>query len=584
MPLRTNMVTLRLRRVLIAGLLVAAVVPAVRWARRRRPEPARAPAPAAYWVVDDSVALRGDASPQADSAVWDGRTVRLAGMRNEVVAWQLAARPAAFVEAATAAVAPLKDGRGNRLPAAGHLALFQAWLLPVAQPSQVADGQPLAGSLGPGDYPCQLIPLPRDRPFQLPAGEVSSLWFDYWIPPTAVPGLYRGSLVLRLGAEGEIRFDLELRVHALTMPAEIHYRNWFRLDPHQLVGYFEETGPFAEALVTRAARLAAEHRANALPALRLEPPEQTFDQWFPTQAGLLRTSLEDAGPHGTAPPPVVPLELPLALAPLEAETVARELVRGLRREGLLDRAVVLAEQFPEEPLSAAEVRYQGRRLRQMAGDSLPLLADIALDLDSDPSLLEEVGIVCANDLTPEERAVLTRLGRRWWVRDGGLGVEPLLDQPLLGIVAWGAEAWRRKIDGHWIWNIAYWRQSEQGVDLPTDLYHDPLTVNDAAPFESDESSYRAGWARRLNGDGVWIYPGPRRRAKVLTPSLRLKAFRRAAQDYEYLWLLRQAGRGQAADAFAERLSPAPGQWEADAKVWQATRQEMAELLLKGKRP
>ena len=67
-----------------------------------------------------------------------------------------------------------------------------------------------------------------------------------------------------------------------------------------------------------------------------------------------------------------------------------------------------------------------------------------------------------------------------------------------------------------------------------------------APLTFDEARQRAGQRRKgdiLQNDGaVFFYPGvdvglPGQ----CVPSLRLKDFRRGTQDFEYLYLLRQAG-------------------------------------------
>jgi hypothetical protein len=93
----------------------------------------------------------------------------------------------------------------------------------------------------------------------------------------------------------------------------------------------------------------------------------------------------------------------------------------------------------------------------------------------------------------------------------------------------------------------------------------------------------------LHGDASLVYladalgvPG-----RVL-PSIRLKNLRRGAEDYEYLWLLRQAGQGQLAEAYAYSLVPRAlddrlvenmaGAWHHDPSAWERVRREMGLVL------
>jgi len=143
----------------------------------------------------------------------------------------------------------------------------------------------------------------------------------------------------------------------------------------------------------------------------------------------------------------------------------------------------------------------------------------------------------------------------------------------------GARAWRYGLDGWFMWDATYWRQKHYDLKQATDLYADPLTFDETKRVRDDGTPYPADWALRLNGDGVLLYPGDPVGVPGPVACLRMKAFRRGAQDYEYLWLLRQQGHGQAADAFSRRLSLGRGEYEANPDVWQQIRAEMADLLV-----
>ena len=80
-----------------------------------------------------------------------------------------------------------------------------------------------------------------------------------------------------------------------------------------------------------------------------------------------------------------------------------------------------------------------------------------------------------------------------------------------------------------------------------------------------------GGKQVLNGDALLIYPGDFLGLDGPVPCIRLKALRRASQDYEYIWLLSQrTGDARAADeivdsvllrAMHEALKPGQDYWK-----------------------
>jgi hypothetical protein len=102
---------------------------------------------------------------------------------------------------------------------------------------------------------------------------------------------------------------------------------------------------------------------------------------------------------------------------------------------------------------------------------------------------------------------------------------------------WGTIDWRYKLSGSFWW----------AMDLSD--AKEPLTV----PVYSRRDS--------RFGNGVLFYSGARL-PDIGIPaidgpvgSLRMKAYRRGLQDYEYCWLLAQKGKGAVADALIQKLIP-----------------------------
>ena len=101
-----------------------------------------------------------------------------------------------------------------------------------------------------------------------------------------------------------------------------------------------------------------------------------------------------------------------------------------------------------------------------------------------------------------------------------------------------------------------------------------------------------GGYREYNGSGLLILPGLLADMKgIPLPTVRLKAQRRGMQDYEYFWLLREAGKGKVADALVDSVVLVkpfggpnyrnPNIWKHNPEVWDEVRIKAGELLHAG---
>ncbi len=228
-----NPMVRRFRAILIVLLLGATAGLVVRLrGRSLSAPPAASTAPAALWVVDDGVRLRGDAAPTTSNAIWDGAAIRLRGLRNEVVAWQVAMRSPGGEAGVRVAVAPLLSEAGRGITGR-HIELFQEHWLEVTAGSQDGAEKPVAKRMGLGWFPCQLLPLQAGEVIDGPAGRAAAVWCDIHIPEDAKPGLYSGRVTVEGGALSA-SWDLHLEVLNATMPRETHFRNWFYYGPEQM--------------------------------------------------------------------------------------------------------------------------------------------------------------------------------------------------------------------------------------------------------------------------------------------------------------------------------------------------------------
>ena len=108
-------------------------------------------------------------------------------------------------------------------------------------------------------------------------------------------------------------------------------------------------------------------------------------------------------------------------------------------------------------------------------------------------------------------------GKESWFYQGGEPVngDQTLNSTGLGFRTWPWIAWKYKTDGIFYWNCTNWDTA------------DPYTTQ-------TDTGYGAG-------DGIMFYPGATIGVTGPVSSIRMKQWRRGMQDYEYMWLAKQAG-------------------------------------------
>lgn len=532
----------------------------------------------AIWATGDAVAVTPTTEP-ATSAWWDGATIHLAGARNEVIAWQIVCRPATAVSGSAVIPSALSGEGGAAIPAE-RISVFREHLLTVTVPSQMSGDEPVAHGGGPGDYPNQLLPLGADG-FDAPAGVATALWFDLHIPEKAQPGLYRGRVELSGGGLAE-QIPVELTVWDVRLPRETHFRNYFYYGPEYLSEFYGVEGGELEAIERQYHKLAHDHRVS----LATEPdvgPRFDWGAWWARYGGYLDGSAFTAGPCARVGANLWPVAITCIDDKTEFQAACRDVVRFFESKKLLDRVFLGLGDEPGDAEAYERIRRLGSWAHEATGKKLRTMVTEQVQPEQPAwgTLLGSVDIFCSARSSDADMAFARARGADIWVYNGGLAGGPYIDCPPLGVTAWGPAAWRWQLGGWYFWNGLYWRQRHFRIDTPTDLYRDPLTFDEAKRKRSDGSMYPEAWAMRLNGDGVMLYPGEPAGVAGPVACIRLKAFRRGAQDYEYLWLLAKAGHREQADAFARRLSTGRGEWEPNPDVWQATRAEIAALLAGG---
>jgi len=204
------------------------------------------------WAVNESEKVRRDdlghpaRDGQADS-LWDGRTIRLFGARNEVVGFQvmLEARGTG-AEGVELRLDSLRGGASvikNALKSGDpydfrgrNIELFLEHYVQVKERSDwwLATARPLPDDLHTGWLPDALVPFsapgPQGRgivPFSIPAENLQAVWIDIYIPRNTVPGLYRGEVRVMEHAATTFTVPVELQVYDFSLPDTTHLHNHF---------------------------------------------------------------------------------------------------------------------------------------------------------------------------------------------------------------------------------------------------------------------------------------------------------------------------------------------------------------------
>jgi uncharacterized protein (TIGR03790 family) len=363
-------------------------------------------------------------------------------------------------------------------------------------------------------------PLLSAGKFDVHAGRVQPLWINVRVPQDARPGLYRGTISLRL-ADNQVRsVSLEVRVWNFAIPKQQHLETCFLLRPEELQKFYK------------------------LPAVPIEMYEQWLDfcldhrislmlcEWpgFNTDMERLVARQLDRGgsafclanawfEHGP----------PEARRKHNAEQIAqiRPLYERAKKRGWIDRAYIYCfdeigrEQYPFALELYREMKKSMPDLRLMQtfykDDPMPVLGEV-MDIWA-----PNTGRYHQAEFQAEQAKGKTV----WWYVCCG-PVRPyanlMIEWPAIDhrVLLWQNQKYR--VTGFLYWGLNTWRDNLVGEKRWPEVKWKPAT------WRND-----AGAAH--NGDGQLIYPGSNRQP---LSSIRLENFRDGAEDYEYFWLLQDA--------------------------------------------
>jgi hypothetical protein len=141
-------------------------------------------------------------------------------------------------------------------------------------------------------------------------------------------------------------------------------------------------------------------------------------------------------------------------------------------------------------------------------------------------------------------------GTPWWQID----MEPIYFRSPMWI------SWHFDITGFLYWSSVWWNgyQTMQGV------WEAPAFRNNF-------------W-----GEGMLLYPGQPAGIKGFVPSIRLKLYREAMEDYEYMTMAAKLGKGEEVNKIVDGIATSFQAWSHEQGAYEQARERLAELIQRKK--
>ena len=603
-------------------------------AERSAPGPTERLAPPAVWAIGEGFRvdpltgrvreeMRIDGNPiPADfdythrNLAWDAPKglISFEAARNEVVAYQLQIRgPAGQV------TVNCSDLKGPAIiSAARDIEVLKQWYINVSANSSNKDSTTAGYNLGKGWYADALVPVdarggfgqPFDIPDKLnniPGQQWQGMWVDIYVPRDAPPGDYTGSVTITGEGIGKGRLRVTLKVHRVILSddftAEVGLNNYGSI------------GRKGSGMRLRYYQMARRHRM-AIHEHYISPKvegaggemrgvwsayDAEMGKYFTGEAFTEKLGYRGPGEGKPLRWAYLPFEILKRNAwPMPAETqrtpeydaAVRAMLRDFAAHFERNRWTATNLMFfingldePTTPAAVDGIRYFGDLVKAVRPPRIFYRADINHLHDiggiipgwTEQTMLDRLGPVIdlwcmVADFKRTDFAVLLERKKRepnqvvWFYQNREPSVGGYtLDDETIGLATWPVIVWKYGLDGCILWECSFTGPSKN-------------------PWLDPNNTVSPGKGFVHNLAGFVIYPSYPGKEGITEPvaSIRLKSFRRGAQDYEYLRLLEvAAGRAAAMKALASvvgdclhrpnRPYGAAGDWSHNPEEWNRMR-------------
>ncbi len=468
-------------------------------------------------------------------------------------------------------------------------------------------------------YPDIAVPLELVQNFDITAGRNQSIWIDIFIPKTALPGLYQGTVTIQENSNTTHKISVKLEVRNFTLPdlpyaRTMVYYSYENINDRYLgIPYPEsgsETYTQSLALADKHFQIAHRHKISLIDAS--VEIEQMDEAWTSRLNGELFTPTK--GYHGVG--------VGIGNNVYSIGTYGSWSWQSGPQSEMWANTDVWVDWFDTQAFTTPTDYFlylidesdnysqieewaqwidnnpgSGHRLMSMATIALPTAADSTPSLD-----IPTAGMIVGNTNIWQNAAdnYTTDPDKRFYFYNGGrpasgsLAIED--DGIALRVSAWAL--FKKRIDRWFYWESTYY-DNFQGNTGQTNVFQQAQTFGnfDRVDIELGET----GW-NYLNGDGVLFYPGTDTRypndsygVKGPFASLRLKHWRRGIQDVDYLTLAAAIDPTRTAEIVNEMIPKVLWEygvedpddptwvltdisWSTDPDVWEKARAELAEII------
>jgi len=563
------------------------------------------------WAVGDGEKVFRDdlVHPCMNSnSIWNGDTIRLKGLYNEVLAFQVIAVPgesgAMAVEVSADSLVRVGSGeviasaQNPPYSAAGSFEIFSQHYIQVQNPTNpnwFYGSAASAPARMTGWIPDALItpdaaPGKGGFPVDIPASQVQGFWLDLCLPrdSTAFPsGVYTGKIRILEGGWEVAALPLELELLPHFLPDQNHSNVWL---------FHSDVGPYFPDLTqtqidTMLKHMAHRHRIDLVGGFTQHHTafdQERMDAYKPYLDGsAFSSAMGYEGPGQGEPEHLFPIGM------------YGSSVMGGTQEQVQQQSDLWVDWFEA---NAPGVRYFWYLIDEPGTDQFGWITERAGWIHGNPGSGKRLPVFITREWTADLDDAIDL-----WAGGHGMDLQKLPElkaqgkdhwfyngsRPRYGSVILEAEAvdfrmnaWAKyiyEVNTWFLWHGTHWRHNSQGprARQHQQVFTDPVT------FISGPNTFG-------NGDGVVLYPGhdpffdtEDRGVNKIFGSIRLKNIRRGQQDYEIMWLAEQkAGRERVLEivrkvvprAFSQVSMEASVPWSQRGDDYDTARLELLELL------
>ncbi len=436
------------------------------------------------------------------------------------------------------------------LPAnAGNMAYSQQYLNWLNAPGKKAENKVLYIS----------------SPFVVDAGENAEVWCDLYVPHGTKPGTYSGTASVLSGKKRLADIPVNLKVWGFQLPDTIamhsNFGRFTQADGEMMgIKYGSKDYTYMEKLYDKA--LLNNRAVPATPSYVWPAWDANYGIIDSGQTANMNELVKNE--HFNA------LDIPYLYKddPAKSRSYLSDMANWLNKMGYLNMSYIKMENEPNSAEEYKNVRRQASVIKS-ANRNISRLCTVSTSPGNSTwgNLYGSVDIWAPLWANWDEKTANERLakGEKLWshteLSNGPKGTPVWeIDTDPLNFRAPLWISWHYGITGFLYWSSAYW--------------DDYSSLNGVWEGPHYKNSY---W-----GEGVLLYPGHVAGTDHFVPSIRLKLYREAEEDYEYMNMAAKMGMKDEADSIVNNVATSFQDWSHNITAYNKAREALANLILSKK--